>query len=234
MWRDTHRGISTCTYAGIKSFTCELSSELMEARTLDQYHQVVIDARKRLEGRTDYFITCPPCLNEGQRNEIKAWADDHPAPAEVVEAGSAIGLNRPKSRRTNVAWLDFQEYDWVYKIMDRSALKANEYFQADIVPVRYPIQIGIYDASEQGYFTWHSDNVASDQTRKITLVVPLNDPTEFEGGAIEFMPGDAIITPPQVPGVPIAFPSWLIHRVTPVTSGKRYSLVYWIRGPNWR
>ena len=206
----------------------------MEVKTLDQHHQVVIDARKRLEGRTDYFITCPPCLNESQRDEIKAWADEHLEPAEVVKGGSREGLNRPDSRRTKVAWLDFQEHRWVYEIMDAIVTKANEYFQADIVPVRYPIQIGVYDASEEGYFTWHSDNVASDQTRKITLVVPLNDPAEFEGGAVEFLQGNAVSAPKQVPGVPIVFPSWLTHRVTPVTSGKRYSLVYWIRGPNWR
>jgi predicted 2-oxoglutarate/Fe(II)-dependent dioxygenase YbiX len=39
---------------------------------------------------------------------------------------------------------------------------------------------------------------------------------------------------PQLAGVPIMFPSWMIHRVTPVKVGKRYSLVAWIREPNWR
>ena len=30
------------------------------------------------------------------------------------------------------------------------------------------------------------------------------------------------------------FPSWLIHDVTPVTQGTRYSLVGWVNGPNFK
>ncbi len=35
-------------------------------------------------------------------------------------------------------------------------------------------------------------------------------------------------------GAFIAFPSFLLHRVTPVTRGTRWSLVAWILGPRWR
>jgi PKHD-type hydroxylase len=30
------------------------------------------------------------------------------------------------------------------------------------------------------------------------------------------------------------FPSWSLHRVTPVTKGTRYSLVAWVSGPRFR
>jgi PKHD-type hydroxylase len=32
----------------------------------------------------------------------------------------------------------------------------------------------------------------------------------------------------------VTFPSWVMHRVTPVTKGVRYSLIAWIVGPRWR
>jgi PKHD-type hydroxylase len=97
-----------------------------------------------------------------------------------------------------------------------------------------PIQLACYDAREAGFFKWHADTVPSDMTRKISISVPLSDPAEYDGGSLELNQGTSIITVEQLAGVPIIFPSWLIHRVTPVTRGRRYSLVAWIRGPNWR
>ena len=35
-------------------------------------------------------------------------------------------------------------------------------------------------------------------------------------------------------GTFIAFPSFVLHRVTPVTRGTRWSLVAWILGARWR
>jgi len=32
----------------------------------------------------------------------------------------------------------------------------------------------------------------------------------------------------------LIFPSWLQHRVRPVTRGIRHSLVSWVEGPRWR
>ena len=35
-------------------------------------------------------------------------------------------------------------------------------------------------------------------------------------------------------GTLVAFPSYVMHRVTPVTSGTRKSLVAWVAGPKFR
>jgi PKHD-type hydroxylase len=35
-------------------------------------------------------------------------------------------------------------------------------------------------------------------------------------------------------GTLVAFPSYLLHRVTPITSGTRKSLVAWVSGPVFR
>ena len=34
-------------------------------------------------------------------------------------------------------------------------------------------------------------------------------------------------------GSTIAFPSFFLHEVTPVTKGSRYSIVTWVSGPEW-
>ena len=72
------------------------------------------------------------------------------------------------------------------------------------------------------------------------MTVSLSHPHEYEGGLLEFNIGDmdkqdtiqcAEILPR---GSICVFPSYTEHRVTPVTKGKRMSLVQWTNGPEWR
>jgi PKHD-type hydroxylase len=51
---------------------------------------------------------------------------------------------------------------------------------------------------------------------------------------LQFFIGPEPITAPRKRGTLILFPSFLIHRVTPVNSGVRESMVSWISGPNFR
>ena len=67
----------------------------------------------------------------------------------------------------------------------------------------------------------------------------LSDPKDFEGGDLEFYdyspPGkkNKILKTNDIKqkGTIITFPSFIIHRVLPVTKGTRYSLVVWHTGP---
>ena len=131
-------------------------------------------------------------------------------------------------------WLNVVEHGWVYEILWAQALQANQLFEYELVPFHDTIQVARYDAEDQGFFRWHADTIPSDMTRKISILVPLSEASDYEGGVLEFNENGAIRSPPQRPGAPIMFPSWLLHRVTPVTRGRRYSLVAWIRGPAWR
>ena len=68
--------------------------------------------------------------------------------------------------------------------------------------------------------------------RKLSLTVPLND--DYEGGEFQIQPGHAPEVLPQKAGRVIAFPSFLLHRVTPVTKGVRKSIVIWVVGPMFK
>jgi PKHD-type hydroxylase len=61
----------------------------------------------------------------------------------------------------------------------------------------------------------------------------LNDPAEFTGGEFQIRLYSEY-TAPLVKGSVIAFPSFLEHRVVPVTSGVRKSATMWLRGPRFR
>jgi predicted 2-oxoglutarate/Fe(II)-dependent dioxygenase YbiX len=102
----------------------------------------------------------------------------------------------------------------------------------------------IYDVGD--HFAAHSDGGGDDgapdevRRRRVSLVVALNDGAsddpQFTGGELEFfagaLPESAARSAPVVsvrssPGLLVAFASSTIHRVTPVASGRRYSLALW-------
>ena len=106
------------------------------------------------------------------------------------------------------------------------------------------IQYGIY--SDGGYYDWHVDHEKKTPNidgkflvRKLSTTIWLNDPDEYEGGEFDI----EIHAPYKNPrydtlklpnGSIVIFRSDRWHRVRPVTSGVRKSLVTWFRGPPFR
>ena len=80
--------------------------------------------------------------------------------------------------------------------------------------------------------------------RKVSITVNLSDPEDYEGGDLwlTHLPTDynseefRTFTDPSFrdKGAVVVFPSWVRHRVTPVTRGTRYSAVAWFNGPPLR
>ena len=94
-----------------------------------------------------------------------------------------------------------------------------------------------YHANENGHYDWHHDinwNENNGLDRKLSITVQLSNPDEYEGGDFDF---DECQSPPptiKTKGTVLVFPSYLRHRVSPVTNGIRKSLVAWFEGPKWR
>ena len=137
-------------------------------------------------------------------------------------------------RRSQVHWLDLEEYGWVYQRLLKIAKDANQKYGFDIDGVSGPAQLAIYDESHEGFYDWHMDWSKSYGVRKISISIPICDRDEYEGGDLEFNLNGCGDPVRQVAGTAITFPSFLMHRVTPVTRGRRYSLVAWIGGPQLR
>ncbi len=74
-------------------------------------------------------------------------------------------------------------------------------------------------------------------TRKLSITILLSEPgIDFRGG--EFQINDGIESEAKTinlkKGSLFAFPSYLIHRVSPVTKGTRRSIVVWVQGPKFK
>ncbi len=65
------------------------------------------------------------------------------------------------------------------------------------------------------------------------MTLQLTDGAAYQGGDLEF-PWPAVLAGQRELGSILVFPSYLAHRVTPVTAGVRRSLVAWACGPSFR
>jgi hypothetical protein len=71
--------------------------------------------------------------------------------------------------------------------------------------------------------------------RKISCSIQLSNPEDYEGCSLQIRnKREQRMSPPATQGSVIAFPSYADHIVTPLTSGKRYAMVGWFFGPQWR
>ena len=143
--------------------------------------------------------------------------------------------NKLDHRSSTIRWID-QELS-LKKILIDYVTEANaNAFWFDIMNQISELQFTEYHATQQGKYDWHHDiNWIADQPydRKLSMSVQLSDPNSYDGGVFEF---SEVANPEgfKTQGSILVFPSYLQHRVTTVTSGVRYSLVSWVRGPRWR
>ncbi|WP_343503180.1 2OG-Fe(II) oxygenase [Alloyangia pacifica] len=161
--------------------------------------------------------------------------------ARTAEASDArlVGQQRAHNlRRADLVWLDdVAGAEWVMdRIIElvRDANRSAYDFALDAFDES--AQIARYGAEREGHFDWHSDigegRLAA--RRKLTMVVQLSDEGDYEGGALEVMPSNHIVTAGKERGTATLFPSYMLHRVTPVSSGERHSLTIWAHGPAFR
>ncbi len=160
-------------------------------------------------------------------------------PAEVDQ-------DRSIDARIRIANVKFfypdQENFWIFEKLNEIISMGNEHVWNFELNGYESFQYTEYEASQGGKYDFHVDLDYSDrregsdpQTRKLALTLVLNEPDrDFEGGEFQFLLGTKPITCAQTTGTVILFPSWVLHRVTPVTKGVRKSLVVWVTGPKFR
>ena len=138
------------------------------------------------------------------------------------------------ARKSDIVWTKEQ---WVYDLITRYMFTANEQagWKYNIVAAE-DCQVTRY--TKDGFYGWHIDGMGSHSelqddgnTRKLSMSIILN--SDYEGGDFEMRGLDNQV-PRLEEGSIIVFPSFLDHRVVPVTKGIRYSLVAWFVGPPFR
>ena len=129
-------------------------------------------------------------------------------------------------RRSYVTWLpkDTPELQKVRAAMHAYAAECRLSSRYE-----FEFQLTRYDGTDNGVYGWHMDcGEHEDNQRVVSCSVMLSDPHEFDGGELRFQALGRV--PPDLKiGDAAVFRSWLCHRVEPVTRGRRWSLVSWMR-----
>jgi PKHD-type hydroxylase len=136
--------------------------------------------------------------------------------------------------------LDKQEYSWLYEkvctlINDLNA----SFFRVDITGI---IEDGLCirylaheDIDQCGFFNWHKDTGKGlPSKRKLTVIVSLSDPNEYEGGDFHIFDGGDKNLEKLPKGEVWVIPSYLEHKVDRVTKGERHTLVFFASGPRYK
>jgi PKHD-type hydroxylase len=175
---------------------------------------------------------CQSIVELGQRYPIEDGTVRAFGPVDASER------ERSALRDCRIRWIPCEQpsLQLFRAISEMVTVANNEVWQIDITGFIERLQFTEYDQPGTHY-AWHSDTgggVAS--LRKLSFSLQLTPGDAYEGGDLEFtQPMDARLR--QIfreQGTAIVFPSYLTHRVTPVTKGKRISLVGWISGPPYR
>jgi PKHD-type hydroxylase len=112
-----------------------------------------------------------------------------------------------------------------------------QHFRFDLWGFGEHLQYTEYYGDDEGHYTWHIDSGITSTNhgpRKLSVVLQLSDPCEYEGGNLQVKLGADPQTISKDLGLVAVFPSFVLHRVTPVTSGLRRTLVAWLTGPALR
>lgn len=138
-------------------------------------------------------------------------------------------------RDSEISWLyENQETRWIHEKLVDYAVKANTaMWNFDIWGFGDSLQYTKY-FGDGGHYDWHLDIGPGVSNRKMSCVLQLSTPEEYEGGQLQINRGGPIVEVPKGLGTLVFFPSFLLHRVTPLSSGVRKSLVTWFCGANFR
>jgi len=144
-----------------------------------------------------------------------------------------------KVRITDLGWLfpNPETADIWVKISNVVAEVNRQFYQFDLTGIYEPMQLGIYTAEREAHYSWHTDAGLADGgvPRKLSLALCLTDPSEFEGGELQIRNGVGEEETLELKkGRMWFFPSFVLHRVTPVTKGVRKSAVLWVGGPAFK
>jgi len=149
------------------------------------------------------------------------------------KGGSEVNLN---VRRSELNWLHKdKESEWVFEKLSHIASSLNaEYFGFDLTGFGEDLQLTNYHEAKQGMYRWHQDFGNIGKARKLSMVLQLSDPSEYEGGELQLLTSGEPVTMQKKRGLVTVFPAWTLHQVTPVIKGTRQTLVTWISGPAFK
>ena len=193
-------------------------------------------------GRYSYpYVYWDNFLSEEELVSIEQYCLTRPLnDSMTIGAGDQANMSQGRQSKSVIYEFTPENY-WVFERMRSITEYANnEYFNFDLLGFDY-FQYAEYQG-EGSQYDFHTDLIYGENLpsymvfpRKLSFILILSDNSEYTGGEVQFMPDvNYPFTVEQRRGRVLAFPSWILHRVCPLQSGLRRSIVWWATGPKFR
>ena len=189
-----------------------------------------------IEERNRLFLSQDDFLTEEELNVIEKYCSKLiPIPAKTYDANGNETVDQIR-RCTFSALSYYPGLDFFYEKLTKTVQTLNaKSYNFDLSGICEPLQYLQYDSSILGHYDAHVDSGALNiPQRKLSVVIQMSDPSEYEGGELQLFTHSEPYSIPKKKGRLIVFPSYVLHKVTPVTKGLRKTIVGWIAGPAFR
>lgn len=171
-----------------------------------------------------------PCVNSEKCKFLIDYFHNSPDVADA-KIGDINNQVVHEHRKTRLCWIPERESITLFLFTHGLIANHKAAWGFDI-ETSEKTQIGEYLIG--GHYDWHRDeeffNKEKGNHRKVSVVMQLSNPDDYEGGDL-ILDYSQQIRASRERGSIVAFPSELMHKVTPVTRGVRYSATLWLSGP---
>lgn len=154
---------------------------------------------------------------------------------DTADGGLVAGRFDQNVRQSTLAWLpDSEKFSWVDARLARLVGDANrDVFGFALDGFNEQLQLATYGPGH--YYDWHIDRGQGSIAgkRKLSVSVQLSKPEDYVGGTLEINADGHPFQAPCEQGTAVVFAATTLHRVAPVISGSRRSLVAWTHGPEF-
>jgi len=191
---------------------------------------------------------CEELIHYGQQQEARmALTGKFTDPSSMTQKQVR---DLKKKRDSNIIWInDWWVYKHVLPFVDQANKSAGWNFEWNYSE---SCQFTKYSAGQ--FYDWHQDSFdkpyntpnnvnTHNKIRKLSVTCSLSNPDTYRGGELELFQGDPEKSNKKTSkkcheitqqGSIVVFPSFMWHRVCPVTAGTRHSLVVWNLGEQFK
>lgn len=187
------------------------------------------------------FVYWDDFFSESDLKTIEQYCTSHGVEkSKIITSDNTLISNDVRHSEIKIHYANHTNEWLFFKLLTVAELINDNFYRFDLLGFDH-FQYTEYNGAGTKY-DYHTDMIfgkdvpiGHEISRKLSFSLVLSDTQEYEGGDLEIkLTSRSTEKIDQKRGRVIAFPSYLLHRVSPLISGSRKSIVFWAVGPKFK